>query len=369
MYEDIAAALTDSIDEITRRWVESLRRNSRTTVHKQLLTAEIVDGVKGMLANLAQAIAVAAPAEREAAEIPLVTGPVSASMVTPPQAPKGTKPLAGPLELARQAAGALGRLRFRQGYAIEEVTYEYVRLRSEIWQAMIEAAPAVSSSVPIAAAAYTDRLLDELLLTTTENFYRHSVLDLEKRAILDPLTQLYNKDFFQRRLNEEMRRAVRFAQPLSIAMIDLDLLKTINDTHGHPAGDEALRMVAVAIRDNCRQTDIACRYGGDEFAVILPETDRNQAWSFAQRVVDAIANLGDVIVLDRSGSHTGEADAGIDTAPAEASPGTAVFAPAPTVSIGIAAFPEDARNPETLVARADEALYRAKNDGRNGIAC
>ena len=371
MYADIARLLTDSIDVITRNWVDDLRHTARTDVHKQLLSAEIVGGVKGMLQNLAQAISTAERPDGESLPIPVVAG--ETTTITSPRLAsiRTTRPLGGPLDQARAAAGIIGRMRHKQGYEIQEVLYEYVKLRQEVWRALRD-----SSSLPrrqavtVDVVAYIDRLLDELMLTTVESFYNTSVRDLEKRAIRDPLTQLYNKDYFQQRLNEELRRAVRYAQPIAIAMIDMDLLKTINDTYGHQAGDEVIKAVASAIRDRCRQTDIPCRYGGDEFAVILPETNKAQAFAYAERVMQAVQDLSIVLV---PGSHTASTETEVSPALAleaaeQVDAKAPIIAPVPSVSIGLAAFPEDARNPETLLAKADEALYRSKSEGRNRIS-
>lgn len=372
MFKEIAQALTDSIDEITRRWVEELRYNARTEVHKQLLSADIVDGVKGMLANFALAISQQEAPDGETLPLPIVGKPDANPMETTPLGRiKATKPLSGPLAQARVAAASLGRLRHNQGYEIQEVIFEYVVLRQQLWDALRSSRFAGESDLNLGFLAYVDRLLDELMLTTVENFYNTSLRDLETRAIHDPLTQLYNKDYFHQRLNEELRRSVRYAQPISVVMLDLDLLKTINDTYGHPAGDEAIKAIAVSIRDTCRQTDVPCRYGGDEFAVILPETSRAQAQAFAERVMHTVQNLTIVVVPGDQALKSGVLTP-IDESTegqAESSSGRSpVFAPAPSISIGLASFPEDARNPETLLAKADAALYRAKNEGRNRIA-
>jgi diguanylate cyclase (GGDEF)-like protein len=394
MFTEIAQTLTESIDDITRKWVDDLRQNTRTEIHKQLLSADIVDGVKAMLASLAQAIQLRESPDGETVPMPVVSLLVEAgngadalradalreerpdvspwethSFAAMQKTVKTTRPLGGPLSQARQSAAALGSLRHRQGYEIQEVLYEYVKLRQGVTSVLRSVEGAQSSGADV--LVYVNRLIDELMLTSVENFYNSSLRDLEKRAIRDPLTQLYNKDYFHQRLNEEMRRAIRYGLPLAVAVLDMDHLKTINDTFGHQVGDEAIRAVAEAIVGRARQSDVPCRYGGDEFTVILPETTKAQAKVFAERVLGAMADLSIVVVpLDqgqpRDSGMLGEIRDIITTGKLEDH--APVQAPAPTISIGIAAFPEDARNPETLLAKADAALYRAKHEGRNQVA-
>ena len=244
-----------------------------------------------------------------------------------------------------------------------------MRLRQEIWLVLRTASMSRDTTLLPDLLLYVDRLVDELLLTTVESFYSTSVRELETRAIRDVPTQLYNKEYFRQRLQEELRRSVRYAEPMGIVMIDMDELKTINDSYGHAAGDEALRALASSIKTTCRQTDVPCRIGGDEFAVILPETTKAQARSFAERIMQTVHNLSVMVV---PGEHQAEKQAAILEVKALSESDLAgrstTFVPPPTVSIGLAAYPEDARNPEMLLAKADAALYRAKNEGRNRIA-
>lgn len=371
MYREIAQVLRESIDEITRKWVDDLRSSVRTEAHKQLLSAEIVDGMKGMLSNLAQSIEAMEIPEGESLELPPSKDAGDGSEQNSlRQRMTTTKPLAGPLAQAQAAAALLGALRHKQRYDISEVVYEYVLLRQGVLAVLCPALRDEQTWSPV-VLGYVNRLLDELMLTTIENFYNSSVRNLEKRAIGDTTTELYNKDYFRQRLNEELRRAVRYSQPISVVMVDMDNLKKINDKFGHPVGDEALKAVASAIRHTCRQSDVPCRYGGDEFVVILPETTKEQARAFADRVMGAVQSLTILVVpAEQSDAHRGEAasmvtGALVDEGIMGKSP---LFAPSPTVSIGLASFPEDARNPETLLAKADDALYRAKKEGRNRVA-
>ncbi len=161
-----------------------------------------------------------------------------------------------------------------------------------------------------------------------------------QRATIDTLTGFYSRDYFFRRLDEEQRRQDRYGNGFAVMMIDLDDFKSVNDRHGHLAGDRCLTAVAGTIRAALRDADIPCRYGGDEFCVLLPETGIQGAHAIAERIRAAV---------DRA-------------APAEESALRA------TISVGVAAFPPRTVLPlEGLLRRADEALYRAKRDGRNRV--
>ena len=163
----------------------------------------------------------------------------------------------------------------------------------------------------------------------------------QEQARTDALTGLDNQREFRRRLGEEIERARRYGRPVSLLMLDIDRFKTVNDTHGHPVGDEVLRVIAAQIRAAVRPTDYAARYGGEEFAVILPETANAGAVTAAEHVRAAVAG------------------AAIPVAPGQALN--------ITVSIGAATFPEDADAEAGLIAAADRALYSAKQSGRNRV--
>lgn len=165
--------------------------------------------------------------------------------------------------------------------------------------------------------------------------------EVQERAITDALTGLFNRREFRRRLNEEMGRARRFRRPLSLLMLDIDHFKAVNDTHGHPAGDEVLRVIAARVRASLRPTDHVARYGGEEFIVMQPETTPDGALATAERIRAAIAGTAVPIGLDRAVSAT--------------------------ISVGTASFPDNADTEEELIAAADRALYAAKESGRNRV--
>jgi diguanylate cyclase (GGDEF)-like protein len=159
---------------------------------------------------------------------------------------------------------------------------------------------------------------------------------LEDLSFKDPLTGVYNRRYFGVRIEEEARRQARFAEPLSLVLLDLDNFKIINDALGHRAGDETLREAAQLIVANSRSFSIVTRYGGDEFAVLLVNTPKAGAIKYAQRIRD---------VVERHRFAHG----------------------ALTVSVGIASLPEDVHTGDDLVPAADRALYAAKRSGRNLI--
>lgn len=156
----------------------------------------------------------------------------------------------------------------------------------------------------------------------------------EESAYKDELTGLSNRRAFNQEVPKEMERFRRFGQPFTLLMLDLDHFKDFNDTYGHSAGDQALRDIAHELGDTARLLDTIVRYGGEEFALILPQTTREEAVGVAERIRQAMERH--VIVF-----------AGQELPPV-------------TVSIGLACFPTDALDMASLVQRADQALYQAK---------
>ena len=158
--------------------------------------------------------------------------------------------------------------------------------------------------------------------------------DARKLADRDPLTGFYNHRFLHERLGEEVVRTQRARRPLSVLMLDLDDFKLVNDTFGHLFGDRVLTWTAELIRSTLRGSDIPARYGGDEFAIILPETDITEARSAAERILEAF----------REHAFQGEQRGPVPIG----------------ASIGVATYPADGRTATDLIAAADQALYRVK---------
>jgi diguanylate cyclase (GGDEF)-like protein len=191
------------------------------------------------------------------------------------------------------------------------------------------------------AGAYDDHHLN--LLTTVAQQAAVAIESVRhyEMATLDSLTGFFLRDYFFTRLEEEFRRAGRYGGSFSLLMLDLDGFKEINDTHGHIAGDQYLRAIAETIQSRLRGADLACRYGGDEFCLLLPETDLGGAQVIAERIREAVART----IVEAEGATLRT-----------------------TVSIGLASFPAPrVRDVKGVLRNADEALYEAKRAGRDRV--
>ncbi|MGR9088670.1 MAG: GGDEF domain-containing protein, partial [Gammaproteobacteria bacterium] len=164
---------------------------------------------------------------------------------------------------------------------------------------------------------------------------------LEELAVTDALTQCFNRRYFNENIRQDCARSERYGHPLSLIILDIDHFKRINDSFGHLAGDQVLRDVAGILRGIVRSSDKLSRYGGEEFAVLMPNTNLAEACSMAVRLREAVA--GYAITYD----------------------GKAIRA---TISLGVAEWlPEYGKVAERLTNAADQSLYKAKSDGRNRV--
>jgi diguanylate cyclase (GGDEF)-like protein len=201
--------------------------------------------------------------------------------------------------------------------------FEHVRYAALIWPTV-----GVMSIVHLVSAKnYQDRF--------------HLETALEAASNTDALTGLANRRHFMPTLEQEIRRARRFMHGVSVIMLDIDHFKLINDSHGHPTGDLTIRALGDICRTMSRETDVVARLGGEEFAILMPETDPSFANTLAERIRGAVAET-------QLSSLKGEPFR---------------F----TVSIGVAGLREGAHNAENLIDAADSALYRAKQGGRNQV--
>jgi two-component system cell cycle response regulator len=170
---------------------------------------------------------------------------------------------------------------------------------------------------------------------------RRSVNNTMALAVTDELTGLYNRRYFDRHLSLMLDKAREQERDMAVMLIDMDFFKSVNDTHGHDTGDAVLREFSERLRRNIRGVDLACRFGGEEFVVLMPDTDYHQAQSVAERVRLAVA--------ERNFDFK---DARLLTV---------------TCSVGVALNEHQSDTPETILKRADIALYRAKREGRNRV--
>jgi len=174
----------------------------------------------------------------------------------------------------------------------------------------------------------------------TTSILREQKEESERKAILDGLTGTFNRRYFETKLEDELALAKRFRMKLSLLIIDIDHFKEINDTYGHQIGDIILQEIVAVIKNNLSSTDFLCRYGGEEFAVILTETELEKAELLAEKIRKAVEEhiffTGSKIIPVR-------------------------------ISIGIAEYPTHSVIKQLLIEKADKALYVAKNSGRNNI--
>ena len=184
-------------------------------------------------------------------------------------------------------------------------------------------------------------LLDAFLLR------REAEQQLLRQAHTDPLTEAANRRAFFETAEREFHRSRRHGSPLSLALLDVDLFKNVNDRFGHEAGDAALRLVARAVGKGLRREDLLGRVGGEEFAVLLPETGLEEALAVAERIR---ATVGDVQVPPEYPCLFGEEERGL------------------SVSLGVASLRPEDPGVDSLYRRADRGLYRAKRQGRNRVA-
>ncbi|MGI9415959.1 MAG: PleD family two-component system response regulator [Hyphomicrobiales bacterium] len=171
---------------------------------------------------------------------------------------------------------------------------------------------------------------------------RDNVQQSMEMAVTDPLTGLYNRRYMETHLGTLIDQAANRGKSISILVIDIDYFKAVNDNHGHDVGDQVLQEFALRISGNIRSIDMACRYGGEEFVLVMPDTDMTVAYRIGERLRQVVASV--------------PFDVGVSKGPLDI-----------TISIGVSTMQGPGDTPEDVLKRADQALYRAKRDGRNRV--
>lgn len=184
-----------------------------------------------------------------------------------------------------------------------------------------------------------------LSLQTAEDLKR--IFVLERESTTDSLMGIYNRRYFDRRLNEEFVRSTRYKEPLSLIMIDVDRFKNVNDRWGHQIGDLVLQRLAELIEGSLREADVVCRYGGEELVIILPHTNGPAAKQLAEKIRRKIERT-EMVTEDMNPRQE---------------------ALRITISLGVASLSEQIVSVDVLLAQSDQALYLAKQAGRNRVVC
>ncbi|UCV19554.1 diguanylate cyclase [Ferribacterium limneticum] len=231
---------------------------------------------------------------------------------------------------------------------LEQVCKDGEVISTEVVSSYLQDADGVAHTILGITRNVSERKAAELALRET-NRQLHARIEeigrlqvaLQELAVRDSLTGLYNRRYLDETLEREVSRARREGNPLALVMLDIDYFKRVNDTYGHQVGDEALRMLATTLLADVRTEDVACRYGGEEFLILLPnmplETAIQRAEAWRQAIEELSVALGNFHITF-------------------------------TISLGVAAYPEHGKTPDDLTRCADQALYRAKREGRNQVS-
>ena len=298
-----------SADEITRLWMEAVREDRKIPSAETLEDPLLLDAIPLILDEILSVIALD-DSKVEHARI---------------------------CDAARH-----GRERAEEHFDVRELLREYQLLRENIFLHMRGQAKQFSRlgmgdeqtiCLRIGAA------LDEATRETIHAFVEQHNLQLRRRSRTDSLTGLLNHRVFYNRLEDELNRARRYDSPLSLVLIDLNNFKAVNDSKGHQLGDRLLVKCAERLRADLRQTDILCRYGGDVFGIILPETTQREAYALMSRLAEDFKELG-----RREGAPTGFG-----------------------MSFGLSAHPEDEGTVRTMIKAAGDRLSLSKKKGKVGI--
>jgi two-component system cell cycle response regulator len=231
-----------------------------------------------------------------------------------------------------ERAGLLGLVGSGNSRGLVTLSQNVQALESAIWEHLTAALRTEDQDL-LSMIARLRSCLAGINTAAAEAYYQRSSSELDRLAHTDPLTGVYNRRYLVQELERHVEIFKRYHHPFSLLMLDMDNLKLVNDTHGHAAGDAALRHMAMLMKVNVRDVDIPCRFGGDEFVILMPETDKEVVEIVGRRIAESLMKTKLKV---------------------EASLVTL------QVSSGSASCPADGRESEELLQHADENLYRAK---------
>jgi diguanylate cyclase (GGDEF)-like protein len=246
----------------------------------------------------------------------------------------------GPGGLYHRQASALGLLQHDESGGIGPLADSLDALEEAIWERLSAGLRQQDREI-LALVRIMRMALHRVMTTAAEAYHQQSSAELDRLAHTDTLTGLHNRRYLEQELERHVELYKRYRHPFAVLMLDLDSLKLVNDTFGHAAGDEALKHLASVMRAHIRDTDIPCRYGGDEFIVLMPEADKNAIQAVGRRIAETISKTrvklgGGYVSLE--------------------------------VSFGASSCPAEGTSADVLLKQADTSLYAAKErkTGRGG---
>ena len=238
----------------------------------------------------------------------------------------------GPGGLYHRQAAALGLIQHGESGRIAPLIESLDALEEAIWDRLAKGLRQQDKHV-LALARILRLALHRVMTSAAEAYHERANAELERLAHTDTLTTLHNRRYMQQELDRHVELYKRYNHPFGLLMLDLDSLKLLNDTFGHAAGDEALKHLALAMQANIRDTDIPCRYGGDEFVILMPEADQNAIQAVGRRIAEYVS---------KAQLKLGGGSVRLE------------------VSFGTTSCPTDGTTTEALLKRADADLYASK---------
>ncbi len=245
------------------------------------------------------------------------------------------------LSAFRRQAMAVTRLRAMQGFDLRDSLEEALVLEDLLFAWIRQSGQGQALDEVCALNRLSHSVVQDIARVHVQAMGRR-MRRREQESVTDGLTHLFNYRFFKDFLHKEISRSQRYQHTSSLVLIDVDYFKKINDMHGHVGGDQILTELSRIAKANCRMTDLVCRYGGEEFAILLPETPKEQAVTYCERLRAMVEQ------------HAFS----VKHAPQELKI---------TVSVGLANYPEDSKDATELIRKADQAMYMAKHGGRNRV--